>query len=671
MRRSGALAQTQASRMKLGTPAPTPAPTDVASETLTRRIHATTLVTILIVGVLLNVGREVFLPLAVATLITFALSPAVARIRATGLPQIASVLVVVTLAFAVIGLFFFVVASQFALLAAELPTFQANIMAKLERLQTAGDGSNLLSRIADMLTRISTEVSAAMSTATAVNTNGSGPMMVEVVNDQNPLQALLAVVLSMVSPIATAGLVIIVVIFMLLEREDLRDRFIRLVGSNDLHRTTEMLHDAGSRVATYLLIQLLVNVVYAVPIGLGLWLIGVPNPLLWALLTLVLRFVPYIGSALSAIFPVALAFAVSPDWSMVLWTVALFVLVELVTSNLIEPWLYGSRTGLSPLAVIVSAIIWAFIWGPLGLILSTPLTVCLVVLGRYLPQFEVFDIIFGDEPVLAPHARLYQRLLAGDVVESAARAEDELEEVYVADFHSDVGIPALLLAQNDFDRGVLNQAQSVTVANTTAALIAAIEPAIEDEIAALTVNDDVQSGALLAPAFDGISVFVAGGRGRLDDASSAMLGQAFRAEGADAQMIARLDLGVGKALSPSESAPSQRRCLILCYLDPQPPRGGLLIIRRLKRADPALRVGVVFWDMPQSLLDSMEITVPALRVGAPATALAMEIGADFVVRTITEAITAAATHEAAKPLTTATGKKPRAKQRTSGLRAVG
>lgn len=645
-----------------------PADPDTPSETLTRRIHASTLVTILIVGVLLNVGRTVFLPLAVATLITFALSPAVARIRALGLPQIASVLSVVTLAFAAIGLFFFVVATQFTVLAAELPTFQANIMTKLERLQSAGDGSNLISRVADMLTRISTEVSSTLSSTATGNAAGGGPVMVEVIDSQNPLQALLSVVLALVSPIATAGLIIIVVIFMLLEREDLRDRFIRLVGSNDLHRTTEMLHDAGSRVATYLLIQLLVNVVYAVPIGLGLWLIGVPNPLLWALLTLVLRFVPYIGSALSAILPIALAFAVSPGWSMVLWTVALFVLVELVTSNLIEPWLYGSRTGLSPLAVIVSAIIWAFIWGPLGLILSTPLTVCLVVLGRYLPQFEVFDIIFGDEPVLAPHARLYQRLLAGDVVESAARAEDELEEAYVADYYQEVGIPALLLAQNDYDRGVLNQAQSVTVANTAAALITGIEPAVDDEIATLKNGDTPPTDADAGPVFDGISLFVAGGRGRLDDASSAMLGQALRAEGAEVKVLLRADLGSAHTVLPAGNAAFSHRCLILCYLDPQPPRGGLLVIRRLKQADPGLRVGVVFWDLPKSLYDTREMTVPSLRLGKAAVALATEIGADFVVRTIADAIDAAARHEEAKPLPATIAKKPRGAHRQQALR---
>ncbi|TIU39128.1 MAG: AI-2E family transporter, partial [Mesorhizobium sp.] len=174
-------------------------------------------------------------------------------------------------------------------------------------------------------------------------------------------------------PLGSAGLVIIVVIFMLMEREDLRDRFIRLVGYGDLHRTTQALQDAGKRVGQYLLMQLVVNIIYAVPITIGLWVLGIPNALLWGLLALALRFVPYIGPIIGAL-PLFLALAVAPGWSLLLWTAALFVVVELVTGNVIEPWLYGSHTGLSPLAIIVAAIFWTWLWGPIGLVLSTPLT---------------------------------------------------------------------------------------------------------------------------------------------------------------------------------------------------------------------------------------------------------------------------------------------------------
>lgn len=619
---------------------------------LNRRPHAAILATILIVGVILHLGREVFLPLAVATLITFALSPAVGKMRAMGLPQIASVLVVVTLAFAGIGLFLFVAATQVTGLLQQLPTFQTNIMAKLEALQASQQGGGVFERLGNALSRISTEVSSTLSAATSTTPQSGesgGPVMVEVVQNQNPLQAVLNVILAMVSPIATAGLVIIVVIFMLLEREDLRDRFIRIIGSNDLHRTTEILQDAGSRVTTYLLIQLLVNVIYAIPIGVGLWLIGVPNPLLWALMTLVLRFLPYIGSVLAAVFPIALAFAVSPDWSLVLWTIALFVTVELITSNIIEPWVYGSRTGLSPLAVIIAAIVWAFIWGPLGLLLSTPLTVCLVVLGRYLPQFVVFDIIFGDEPVLAPHARLYQRLLAGDIIESTSRAEDDLDEAYIADYHGDVSIPALLLAQQDYDRGVLNQTQTVTVGSTAERLVAALQPVADEEAATLLADPATADDAAVEPLIGDVALFIAGGRSRLDDASAAMLGQAIQAEAANVTVLARASLGSAR-FNDDTGSPTRPRCLILCYLDPNPPRGGLLVIRRIKQADPTLRVGVVFWDMPKDLGDGDELRTAAARTKKTAGAQATEIGADFVVRTIADAIATAASQTPAKPL---------------------
>jgi hypothetical protein len=462
-------------------------------------------------------------------------------------------------------------------------------------------------------------------------------------------------VLPIISPIVTAGLVIVVVIFMLMEREELRDRFIRLVGSNDLHRTTEILEDAGSRVASYLLIQLLVNVIYAVPIGLGLWIIGVPNPVLWALMTLILRFVPYVGSVIAAAIPLFLAFAVSPDWSMVLWTASLFATVELLTSNVIEPWVYGSRTGLSPLAVIVAAIVWTWIWGPMGLILSTPLTVCLVVLGRYLPQFEVFDILFGDEPVLASHARLYQRLLTGEVVESASRAEEVLESAYLADFYQGVGIPALLLAQTDYDRGVLSQLQEERIAGSAAQLVHALEPVVaeEREEAMKTEEEKVLSGD--------IQILVSGGRSRLDDVASAMLGQSLRAEGAEVTAVARGDL---MAMALIGAKGPQPRCLVLNFLDPNPARASLLIVRRIKRAIPGLRVGVVIWQMPEALAEGQGLSRGKFGVQTSALRNAEEIGADFSATTMDAAMALAFADETPKPLSAPQKRPPRRQVRS-------
>src|SRR5690606_9423087 len=297
------------------------------------------------------------------------------------------------------------------------------------------------------------------------------PLLVQIFAPRHPVETLRSIIEPLIGPLATTGLVVVVVIFMLLEREELRDRFIRLVGYGDLHRTTEALQDAGKRVGQYLLTQLVVNITYGVPLAFGLWILGIPNAALWGMLAIVLRFVPYIGPVIAAILPLFLAFAVAPGWNLLLWTIGLFIVIELLINNVVEPWLYGSRTGLSPLAIIVSAIFWAWLWGPVGLVLSTPLTVCLVVLGRHVPQFEFFEILFGDEPVLAPEERLYQRLLAGDPNEATDNAEEMLEEKFLVEYYGTVAIPALLIAHQDRVRGAMNEAQLKEVIRSANLLI--------------------------------------------------------------------------------------------------------------------------------------------------------------------------------------------------------
>ncbi|MBL8562424.1 MAG: AI-2E family transporter [Gemmobacter sp.] len=613
-----------------------------------RRITLPRLATIVGVAAVLHLGQEVFLPLAIAMLLTFALSPAVSAFRKRGAPLTASVLVVAFLAFSAIAAFSLVVAGQLSGLARDLPSFQQNILTKLEGLQEQGGENGLVARLTDMASAINDEIATALpaegngATATPAP---SGPMQVEVVERQSPFDMLINLVGPIISPIATAGLVVVVVIFMLLEREELRDRFIRLIGSNDLHRSTQVLEDAGGRVANYLLIQLLVNVIYAVPIGLGLWLIGVPNALLWGMLTLVLRFVPYIGSVLSAAFPLFLAFAVSPDWNALLWTAALFLVVELATSNVIEPWLYGSRTGVSPLAIIVSAIFWTWIWGPLGLVLSTPLTVCLVVLGRHIPQFELFDILFGDEPVLAPHARLYQRWLAGDAIESTFRAEEALEEEWLSDYYAQTALPALMLAQADWSRGVLTTPQEERLAGTAMAMVADLQAVVEEERA--------EDPPRAAPR----RILCIGGRSGLDDVAAAMLAQVLASEGAETRSLTARDLAPARMAALELGATD---IVVLNFLDPSPARASLLHVRRLKRAVPGLRVGVVIWDMPEALLAG---GLPVERVSPVKPAEALEIGADFAVTGLDPAVAEALSEAEALPLPELTARKKPARSR--------
>ncbi len=600
-----------------------------------RMTLATLFAATLITGVL-HVGQEIFLPLAIAMLITFALSPLVDLLRNRGLPRLLAVLGTVTVAFATIGVFLLIVVSQLGQLARQLPTFQANIVTKLEALRSGSEGSGIGARLSRIVGAINDEIGSALPQDV-----GTGlpvePLPVRVIEPSNALGTLLELVLSLVGPVAMAGLVVVVVIFMLLERDELRDRFIRLVGANDIHRMTQVLEDAGGRVGRYLIGQLLVNAIYALPIGVGLWLIGVPNALLWGLLTLILRFVPYIGTVLAAAFPLFLAFAIAPGWSALLWTVALFLLVELITSNVVEPWVYGSRTGLSSLAIIVAAIFWTWVWGPMGLVMSTPLTVCLVVLGRHVPQFEIFAVLFGDRPVLAPEARLYQRFLAGDAVESTFRAEEALEEVWLADYHRDVGLPALMLAQADYERGVVNTVQEDRLAQTAMRVLDDLDEIAEEE------RETPDEGEVPHPGA-GRQLLCLGGRTVLDDVTARMLAQAATAEGAGAKALSHADLTPARFAAVTESGAD---AVLVCHLGLSPARGAVLQVRRIKRAMPGARVGLVIWQSPEGLAGG------ARRPDGATLQAIMEAGADFCVTTLEAALSEAFAARAPLPLTEA------------------
>src|SRR5437764_2279304 len=272
-------------------------------------------------------------------------------------------------------------------------------------------------------------------------------------------------------PVAEAGLVLVFVIMFLLKREELRDRMLRLAGARDLHRTTAAMNEAAERVSNYLLAQLAVGLCYGLPVGVGLAVIGIPNAPLWGALGVLLRFVPYIGGPLTAIVPCALAIAVSPGWALFFWTVLLFIAVETLTANFIEPWIYGRTTGLSSVAVVAAATFWTWLWGPVGLLLATPLTVCLAVLGRYLPPLRFLDILLGNQPVLSPEESLYQRLLARDPEEATDQAEEFTRDKSIDVFFDEVAIPALVLAQADSDRGALSAYRLAIVAEGFAAIL--------------------------------------------------------------------------------------------------------------------------------------------------------------------------------------------------------
>ena len=272
-------------------------------------------------------------------------------------------------------------------------------------------------------------------------------------------------------PIATLGIILVVAIFTLLQKQDLRDRLIRLFGSNDLHRATVAMDDAGRRLSRYFLSQLCVNCSFGVIIGFGLFMIGVPSPVLWGIIGALLRFVPYIGVYISAALPVMLAAAVGTGWSMVAWTAILFIVTDTIIGQAVEPMVYGHSTGLSPFSVIVAAIFWAWLWGPIGLILSTPLTVCLVVMGRHIERLEFLEVLLGDRPALTPIETFYQRLLAGDASEAEEHAQRFLKEHSLTAYYDDVAMHGLRLAVADARRGAFPISRLVKMRDTVIELV--------------------------------------------------------------------------------------------------------------------------------------------------------------------------------------------------------
>ena len=267
----------------------------------------------------------------------------------------------------------------------------------------------------------------------------------------------------LLGPLGTAGLVILLVIFMLLKREDLRSRLIRLLGQGRISATTRAMEDADQRVSRYLLMQLLVNVTFGIAVAVGLFFIGMPNAILWGAFATVLRFIPYIGPWIAAAFPIVLSLAVSPSWMMPLLTLGLFVVLELISNNVVEPWLYGSSTGISSFALIVAAVFWTWLWGPIGLLLATPLTVCLVVMGRHAPRLAFLSVMLSDEEALSPAEECYHRLLALGLNEASELVDTYLKTNSVIALYDTVLIPVVAAAEADHQRGALDNEQRDSV----------------------------------------------------------------------------------------------------------------------------------------------------------------------------------------------------------------
>ena len=595
-------------------------------------------------------GREVFVPLVLAILLSFVLAPVVHLLRRIRLGRVPSVIVAVLLALAVVGGIGAVIGTQVAGLAGNLPQYQSTVQKKFAGLQHGwlGEANKLLQKFNHQVQDVTEKADAAGTTA-ETGPAGDTPKA-QLVRVQEPELSPLAlaekVLGPVVSPLTDVGIVLVVVVFLLLQREDLRNRMIRLFGSSDLHRTTVAMDDAAGRLGTYFLAQLGMNATFGVIVGVGLWIIGVPNPLLWGVLSAIMRFIPYIGAIVSGVFPVALAAAVDPGWSMVIAAAALFLIAEPVFGQVVEPLLYGHSTGLSPFAVIVSTLFWGFLWGPIGLILATPFTVCLVVLGRHVDSLEFFDVLLGDRPPLTPVENFYQRMLAGDPDEVREIAEGMLKDRSLSSYYDEVALKGLQLAANDHARGVVTPVQLENIRASAHSLVQDfeglddVEPPVDGKAVnpsetptlAERVHPKTEAVPAHAPPRDALPeawrgetpVLCLAGRGPLDEASSAMLAQLLRKHGLGAQVtpyqsasregIRNLDLS-GVAM------------VCISYLDiTGSPSHLRYLLERLRRRAPGISILVGLWPVGEKVLTD--------------AALGREVGADAYVSSLRDAVDA-------------------------------
>ncbi len=581
-------------------------------------------------------ARDVLIPISLAVLISFVLAPLALALRRLGLPRGPAVIAVVVLTFgAILGLSA-IGTSQISQLADHLPQYQLNIRDKIRALKGATNNKAATQATA-VIEDIGKEISGTKGLPQTQpplsgGTKDGTPIPVEIrTASANPFRVTVDFLQPIISPLASTGLVVLFVIFILLQREDLRDRIIKLLGTREMHRTTEAMDQAASRLSRYFLLQTLLNAVFGVAIGLGLWVIGVPSPLLWGTFAMLMRFVPYIGSLLASVIPIALAAAVDPGWTMVIATSALFLVGEPLMGQAVEPLVLGHQTGLSPIAIVIAATFWTWIWGPIGLILATPLTLCLVLLGQYTKRLEFLHVMLGDQPALTPAESFYQRLIAGDPAEIIDQAEAQLAELSLVEYYDDISLQGLVLAQRDAGNGELTIERQELLFEGVATLIEGVSEGyvrkIDPPLVPTKANKDDADNAGISSAADidkpiavTPTVVCLAGRGPIDRAAAALLVNVLELAGTVATLGAMegpIELAAIRELHPKVE--------IICvsYVATARVAQVRFMVRRLRRTFPTARIAIGLWHM--SLDD------PELRL------LKDNSGADYYIHSLREA----------------------------------
>lgn len=629
-------------------------PMDVA-RTLDRL--ATTVMILVTIGGL-YFAREILIPVAIAVILSFVLSPLVKRLRRFGLGKKPAVGLAVLLTFLVAVGLGAILAKQVSDLAGDASRYQATISHKVDGVRDFAASNPLLGKLNSLIADMSSS-KAEKPRPALFPSQGDGrktaPLPVELVQAPPGVLSLLQTAAGMVAnPLATAAFVAIFIVFILMQREDLRNRFIRLAGSHDLQRTTLALNDAARRLSRYFLAQVLLNAGFGIVTAVALSIIGVPSAILWGIVATFMRFIPYVGSLASALFPILLSLAASPGWAIAVETAAFFAALEFIIGQVVEPLVYGHNTGISPIAVVLSATFWTWLWGPVGLVLATPLSVCVVVLGRHVERLSFLDVLLGDAPPLTEVENFYQRMLSGDASEVFEHAETYVAENSLLTYCDHIAMKALLMAQEDVRRGVLNEERQLRIRDTMRDLAedladrggapilpvgeveapASLEPATAGQAGRHDLEDDLPQHVALDPswALEGAVLCVAG-RTALDEAAALLLADLLKQRGFGVRVepAASLVEGGGGGLEGLKP-----RLVILSFLDADlSVSQARFAVRRLRRRMPEAPLAATFWTAAED----------AERVSG----LCHDVRADICLSSLVEAIRLCLDRAAAHP----------------------
>jgi predicted PurR-regulated permease PerM/methylmalonyl-CoA mutase cobalamin-binding subunit len=580
-----------------------------------------TLIAMAVVIVGLYFGRQVLIPLALAVVFAFLLTPAVGWLEKCRIGRVPAVLVVLLFAFVLLSFVGWMVTGQLMNIVEQFPSYQSNIHEKIQSLRVPS-GSRL-KNATHTVAELSKELSAASESAVdtkAGKASGARPIPVQVAQaPSNAPQYMRAVIGPLTGVFETSAMVVIFTLFMLVKREDLRNRVIRLAGQGQLTIVTQALDDASRRLSRYLLLQFLVNAAYGVIFGSIAYWIGIPHALLWGVLGGLLRFVPYVGSPIAAVFSMGMALAVFPGWHQAGMIFGLFVVLELILANLVEPWLYGAHTGISSLAILVAAVFWTILWGPVGLILSTPLTVCLILMGRYVPQLSFLEVLLGDEAVLPVESHFYQRLLALDQEEANDIAETYLKEKPIGSFYDSVLIPALALAEQDRHAHLLETETASFISQSTRDLIEDLGERSFDTPAMFN-RDGVNGNDPDYTALSGLRVVCIPAGDDADELVAIMIAQLLKRLGCDVRHLAL----ASRATILDEVATEAPQVVLVSALPPFAAGQARSLCKRLRQRHPEWTIVLGLWRFEGGVVKAQE------RVGS--------CGADMVATTLQQAI---------------------------------